>query len=282
MAVVPCPKCNEPVRGNSTHAGKTVSCPHCREKFQMPQTIRSSYKLRRNEHKIGPFTLETLKQMAAAGMLLPTDTLREEGTKDYVPVTTIEGLLPERAAAPPVPEPVVEKPPEPTGPPGSVRVTSTCTAIFGGGVYQYVPDPSALVVLIPHAVKDKLPGGGLHPLMPRGLFEQARRELQEKGAHVTLTDATGKANLPAVPPGDYTLLILSNSARNGTDPQKWERTTAQLDRYFDRMHAFAWQEQGAIEAAPTTPLGEHQIDVSEVHVRSGQRVEHRHTFPMAG
>src|SRR5262249_45705534 len=107
------------------------------------------------------------------------------------------------------------------------------------------------------------------------------RQLQEKGAHLTLTDATGKANLPAVPPGDYTLLILSNSARNGTDPKKWEQTTSQLDRYFDRMHAFAWQEPGQIEATPTTPLGEHQIDVSEVHVRSGQRVEHRHTFPMS-
>ena len=48
----------------------------------------------RNGQKAGPYTTEQLKQMAAAGQLVPTDLLWKQGLEQWVPLSQARGLLP--------------------------------------------------------------------------------------------------------------------------------------------------------------------------------------------
>lgn len=48
----------------------------------------------RNGQKAGPYSTEQLKQMAAAGKLVPSDLLWKEGLETWVPLTKVKGLLP--------------------------------------------------------------------------------------------------------------------------------------------------------------------------------------------
>ena len=48
----------------------------------------------RNGQKAGPYTTEQLRQMAAAGQLVPSDLLWKQGLETWVPLSQARGLLP--------------------------------------------------------------------------------------------------------------------------------------------------------------------------------------------
>lgn len=48
----------------------------------------------RNGQKAGPYTTEQVRQMAAAGQLVPNDLLWKQGLANWVPLTEVKGLLP--------------------------------------------------------------------------------------------------------------------------------------------------------------------------------------------
>ena len=49
--------------------------------------------IRRGDQTKGPFGAADLKQLAAAGRLLPTDLVQREGGQDWVPAARVKGLL---------------------------------------------------------------------------------------------------------------------------------------------------------------------------------------------
>jgi uncharacterized RDD family membrane protein YckC len=51
----------------------------------------------RKGQKSGPYTTAQLRQMAAAGELVPTDLLWKQGLEQWVPMTSVRGLLPAAA-----------------------------------------------------------------------------------------------------------------------------------------------------------------------------------------
>jgi uncharacterized RDD family membrane protein YckC len=48
----------------------------------------------RNGQKAGPYSTEQLKQMAAAGKLVPSDLLWKQGLEAWVPLSKVKGLMP--------------------------------------------------------------------------------------------------------------------------------------------------------------------------------------------
>lgn len=48
----------------------------------------------RNGQKAGPYATDQLKQMAAAGQLVPSDLLWKQGLEGWVPLSKVKGLLP--------------------------------------------------------------------------------------------------------------------------------------------------------------------------------------------
>lgn len=48
----------------------------------------------RSGQRAGPYTTEQVRQMAAAGQLLPSDLLWKDGLENWVPLTQVKGLLP--------------------------------------------------------------------------------------------------------------------------------------------------------------------------------------------
>jgi len=58
----------------------------------------ASWLVRRGGKTMGPVTVEFLKQKAAAGQLLPTDEIKQQGRTDWVPCGTVKGLFPSTAA----------------------------------------------------------------------------------------------------------------------------------------------------------------------------------------
>jgi len=58
----------------------------------------ASWLVRRDGKTMGPVTVEFLKQKAAAGQLLPTDEIKQQGKTDWVPCGTVKGLFPRTAA----------------------------------------------------------------------------------------------------------------------------------------------------------------------------------------
>jgi len=57
----------------------------------------------RNGQKSGPVTAPTLRQLAAAGNLSPTDMVWREGMSEWAPASRVKGLFAEVAIPPPVP-----------------------------------------------------------------------------------------------------------------------------------------------------------------------------------
>jgi len=52
---------------------------------------------RDNQMMLGPFTAKKLKEMAASGQILPTDTVRRDGAEMMVTARRVKGLFPPHA-----------------------------------------------------------------------------------------------------------------------------------------------------------------------------------------
>ena len=78
----------------------------------------ASWLVRRGGKTMGPVTVEFLRQKAAAGQLLPTDEIKQQGRTDWVLCGTVKGLFPRTippvatgAGVAPPPPPRVGQPP---------------------------------------------------------------------------------------------------------------------------------------------------------------------------
>src|SRR5690242_15092411 len=89
-----------------------VSCSHCKVHFQTDEAAGPEAKCRacgadlnsggsepvewywaRNRQKVGPLSLDQLRQMAAEGQLTPTDMLLRAGTTRWVPASSVPELF---------------------------------------------------------------------------------------------------------------------------------------------------------------------------------------------
>jgi hypothetical protein len=59
----------------------------------------STWYLARGTKKLGPFSTEQLKKLAAGGKLLPTDMLLQDGKQKWISPSSVEGLFPPAPAA---------------------------------------------------------------------------------------------------------------------------------------------------------------------------------------
>ena len=105
----------------------------------------ASWLVRRGGKTMGPVTVEFLKQKAAAGQLLPTDEIKQQGKTDWVPCGTVKGLFP-RTAAPLASGAGVASPPPrvgqpPAGGPASAFAESADDDFYG----SLPPGPAAPV-----------------------------------------------------------------------------------------------------------------------------------------
>jgi len=111
--------------------------------------------------------------------------------------------------------------------PGSVRVTVLVKQRDRASHGQIVPDAGAVVLLIPKGVRVDIPWPAVVPgnclLMRRHLpldlqrstFAQAQSQLRKSGGYAAATGAAGEAFFPTVVPGDFTVLVVSNSKPYG-------------------------------------------------------------------
>lgn len=79
----------------------------------------ASWLVRRGGKTMGPVTVEFLREKAAAGTLLPTDEIKQQGKTDWVPCGTVKGLFPSTVRAVP-PMAGVGAPPSQVAAPPSV------------------------------------------------------------------------------------------------------------------------------------------------------------------
>lgn len=73
------------------------------------QTNKQKWYLSRNGKQVGPFNSASLKNLANTGMVLPTDLVWQEGSKEPAIASTIKGLLPTAATTSSTNNDVVEK-----------------------------------------------------------------------------------------------------------------------------------------------------------------------------
>lgn len=111
--------------------------------------------------------------------------------------------------------------------PGSVRVGVLVEQRGRGFRGQAFADAGAIVLLIPKGVRAEIPWPAIVPghcllmrhYLPAHLqnstFPQAQSQLRKSGAYAAATGAGGEAFFPTVAPGDYTVLILSNTRPDG-------------------------------------------------------------------
>src|SRR5262249_45449569 len=147
----------------------------------------------------GPFSWAELQQMAAEGKLQPADMVLQEGTPKWQAASTVPSLLP--APTPAKAAPLAG---------ATVRFHIRYTLGLGWG---YDDDPAALIVLLPKGQRDKLPGGGRNPAFAGNNLDQVQQLFRERGAYLERARWDGTAAIEAVPPGEYTLVIVSFAAR---------------------------------------------------------------------
>ena len=70
--------------------------------------MSEQYFITRGGEQAGPYTLEQVQQMQAAGQLLPSDMAWTEGQADWLPLSQVAGGSPPPAPPPPPPPPTKE------------------------------------------------------------------------------------------------------------------------------------------------------------------------------
>src|SRR5579872_6814289 len=83
--------------------------------------------VRRDGNEQGPFTFQKLKIRAATGTLRPNDLLRQDGTKQWEPAVSVEGLF------------GPEHPTTPVRPPPPQRAANTAPGLNSGSTTPHRP-----------------------------------------------------------------------------------------------------------------------------------------------
>jgi hypothetical protein len=106
------------------------------------------YFTKNGKDRLGPFTFEQLRQLAAGGLLAPANLVLEDGSRKWTPAGSIQGLFPPppqmSAARPSMPVDAEEQPVQATEEPDHVRRTRQrmfwlALTIVGGLVLLAVP-----------------------------------------------------------------------------------------------------------------------------------------------
>src|SRR5579884_1876512 len=107
-----CPSCKKSLAVADGQAGVTVACPACKTHLRVPPAPATPpeavpvpwfYLLSGKRH--GPVSEADLERLASSGQLQPTDLIWKQGMAGWVPASTVDGILPPTAPAPPA-EPV--------------------------------------------------------------------------------------------------------------------------------------------------------------------------------
>src|SRR5262245_4000647 len=109
-----CPHCKAVFRVESAGSPQWQTCPACGAPAGVPAAApaRPGWFFIRNQQISPPLSLPQLKQLAALGQLLPSDSVWMEGRGDWVPAAAVAGLF-DGAGATPVP-PALPAPSPPT------------------------------------------------------------------------------------------------------------------------------------------------------------------------
>jgi serine/threonine-protein kinase len=96
-----CPGCHTHFVVGSDRSGQRIPCPGCGRKLRIPFSSGNPrwYCLHQGQRS-GPLSLEDVRKRIAAGTLLSTDQVRQEGTPAWALVSSVEGLLPKAAPEP--------------------------------------------------------------------------------------------------------------------------------------------------------------------------------------
>src|SRR5262245_57538558 len=84
----------------SSRAGTTVTCPQCGQPVAVPSAGGANWYIARDKQKYGPYPAAQMRQMAAAGQLVPQDMVLREGQPRWVEAASVKGLFPAPVAAP--------------------------------------------------------------------------------------------------------------------------------------------------------------------------------------
>lgn len=140
--------------------------------------------------------------------------------------------------------------------PGRVRATVTWE------YNKYVgnkPDTDATVTLVPKDYSGRI-SANLDPMFARITFDRTKSELRNQGIYAGIVGGDGKALIADVPPGDYTIIIISKNTNE--HPEISEFAEQRLAKYF--------KDGGSAKL--------HKIHISDISVRSGEEVEYSHDF----
>ena len=109
---------------------------------------------------------------------------------------------------------------------GMVRVNVTWQDNVGNK-----PDTDATVVLIPKSFQGRVPDDEIAPNAASMGFDQHKENLQRLGVYAAVVGGNGLAVIGNVPPGDYTLIIIS---KNTKDRPVSTLAEQQLRRFLDK------------------------------------------------
>ena len=122
------------------------------------------------------------------------------------------------------------------------------------------PDTNAVVLLIPKSFKGKVPSDDLDPLVAHITLDKRKKELEQRGVYAGLVGGNGSVLIAGVPPGDYTLIIMSNNTNDW--PQIRTLMEQQLGKYLDK---------GDIATR-------RKVHITDITVVSGEEAEYSHDF----
>ncbi len=133
-----CPHCNAPSLAREG-SKQDLHCPECGKPLAATEAVPTPAKwyYARNQQQVGPLSSAQLRELAAAGTLLPTDLVLRSGTEKWVAASRVKGLFTTAAAAPAVP---AEPPPAASvaTPPAARNFTSRHQLLSEA---QVVPEP---------------------------------------------------------------------------------------------------------------------------------------------
>ena len=110
--MVKCQRCKRELQMPQCTPGTMLMCPACKGWMQVPTSSADQWFMAWGKQKVGPFSLEQLKQQAGAGKLQPADMLLKQGTAKWIAASEIGSLFPPVSAQVPlVRQPLQNRPP---------------------------------------------------------------------------------------------------------------------------------------------------------------------------
>jgi uncharacterized protein YkwD len=99
---IACPGCRVALSFDAARSKQQATCPACGQRMSLPvgRIVGPRWFAAQGKQKVGPYELEQLRALVAAGRLRAEDMLLPEGSPRWVPAHSVTGLLPATPAAP--------------------------------------------------------------------------------------------------------------------------------------------------------------------------------------